>query len=195
MRFWLIAVFALSALHALAQPATPAQREGVAQKSEYGTLHLRCGVGSFKSIGAEIIDANQKRVYKAAEGRFEVSFSGTVMVNMIEGRVVTSGDVKKEFDKYGRQAYFGTGKIVIYGKWRAVQWFGRDMTAVLYGNAILRLSGEFDRNLDTGQYWYDDPTNKRPWYATGTVNIVVPAQDWSGERPVERRLGGGTGKG
>jgi hypothetical protein len=61
---------------------------------------------------------------------------------------------------------------------------------VLYGNAIIRLTGEFDRNLDTGSYWYDDPTNKRPWQATGTINIVVPPQEWSGERPKERRAGG-----
>jgi hypothetical protein len=55
-----------------------------------------------------------------------------------------------------------------------VQWFGRDLDAVWYGEGMARLVGEFDEDLKTGFYWYDDPKIKFPWFPTAVTEIYLP---------------------
>ncbi len=146
----------------MAQPASQAQRAGADPKPEqpYATAHFQCNIGSFR-----ILDG---------EGRVEVNFRGTVLISKLEGDAVPSGNLRKEYEAHDRIIYTGQGKLVVTGKWRAVQWFGRDMTAVWYGRGIARVVGEFDRNMQTGRYWYDKPEEWMPFQATGITNVFLP---------------------
>jgi hypothetical protein len=127
-----------------------------AQKERYGTLHLTTKVGSFKILG--VAD-------KPAEGHIEISFTGTLLING-SPKVAPSGNLRVEFSNPKRKqvAYHGTGKLVIDGKYNAIQWFGRDMNAVWNGFGVVRLVGEFDKDLNTGEFWYsDNPEDRRSW--------------------------------
>ncbi len=153
------AVFALGAA-ALAQPATPAQMAGVDQKPGYATMHLKTSIGSFKMIDCE--------------GRAEVSCQGTLMINSLKGSLDVRGDLKKLYEDRGRVVYFGKGTVVLTGTWRSVQWFGKNMNAVWYGKGVIRIQGEFDKNLYTGEYWYDNPADKNAWFANASYQLVLP---------------------
>lgn len=146
----------------MAQPATEAQRAGANKSPEepYATAHFQCNIGSFR-----ILDG---------EGRVEINFRGTVLISELDGTAVPAGNLRKEYEKHDRIIYTGQGKLVITGNWRAVQWFGRDMTSVWYGRGIARVVGEFDRNMQTGRYWYDKPDEWLPFQATGITNVYLP---------------------
>lgn len=159
-RIPIVILLFLASIVAYAQPATPAQRAGVESKKDYATLHLRTKLGSFRMIDGE--------------GRVEVQFTGTLLVSNLKGKIDISGKVRKEYDAKGRQAWFGTGKAIVTGSFRAIQWFGRDMQAVWYGKGICRLVGEFDKDLNTGELWFDDPNDRMAWSASTTMTIVVP---------------------
>jgi hypothetical protein len=140
------------------------------EKHPHGVFYFKAGVGSFKVLGANEVPA---------EGVLSFDFSGTVLVSGLNpgGSVQTTGDVKKEFsdDKYNKQVYFGHGHMTIDGKYKGIQFFGRSVNATFNGFGIVRLVGEFDRNLDTGTYWYAlDPNTKMPW-GTNMLQLPVPA--------------------
>lgn len=161
MRNLLSLTFALIvAASALAQPATDAQRAGVTNPDGFGTMHLTTRLGSFR-----IIDGF---------GRAEVTFKGTVLLSKLKGHYEVSGAVHKEFEKNDRVIYSGNGKIVVTGEWRALHWFGSDLTAVWYGRGVIRLSGEFDRDQKTGEYWFDDPSKSQAWPGGTTQDVVNP---------------------
>ena len=146
-----------------AQPATPAQRAGVVvdPKDKLATLHFQTNIGSFKMMDGY--------------GRVEISFTGTMLISQLEGpEPQVSGDLQLQYNDKGRRVYFGRGSIVFRGSWRGVQWFGRNMKGVWFGRGAMRLAGEFDKNLYTGEYWYDDPKQKKPWFAQGTFTIQLP---------------------
>jgi len=152
---------------------------GVTPSTKFATMHMHTKLGSFKSIDSE--------------GRFDLRFRGTLLISQLKGTAVPSGNIRKQYDKHGRQVYFGEGQMVITGKWRAIQWFGADMSAVWYGGGVIRLSGEFDKNLNTGQYWFSDPSKKQYWLTSGVYTIPLPnPQDTKTIKPVER---GKTGSG
>lgn len=151
----------------VAQVATAEQMGPFAGRSGFGTLHLQSRLGSFKSIDGE--------------GRLSVRFTGTLLVtNLRDGRMtVRSGRLRKEFDEGGRQVYTGTADVVIDGKWRGVQWFGRDMRAVWWGRGFMRVSGEFVRNpqtgkLETGDYWYNNPEEKMAFPSSNLITLTLP---------------------
>lgn len=123
-------------------------------------MNLQCNIGSIKCIDGE--------------GRLTINFSGTILIVDLEGQEQLTGDYIKEYDKNGRRTYYGTGTITVNGKWRAVQWFGSDMTATWNGRGVMRVSGEFDRNLQTGRYWFDDPAEYMPFPASATNTVIVP---------------------
>lgn len=155
----------LAAALALAQPATPEQRAGVTPKSEYGTMHLQTQLGSFKLIDGE--------------GRVEFTFSGTVLISQLKGNLQVTGDVVKQYQDKERQVYFGTGKVVVTGSFRAIQWFGKDMKLVWYGRGVARLTGQFSRDrvtneLKTGDLWYDNPNDKIAWPGQGSLDRSLP---------------------
>lgn len=157
-----IAIGGMGILAALAfgQPATPAQREGVVAKPIYKTMHLATRVGTCK-----IIDS---------EGRLEINFTGSLLISQLKGKHVMTGKFSKEYDDRGRVLYYGTGKAVITGEWRAVQFFGRDFSAVWFGRGVARVGGEYDKDLKTGETWYDDPSFKIAWPAQGLMEMRLP---------------------
>ena len=162
---------------ALAQRATPEQMGQIGERADYSTLHLESKLGSFK-----IIDG---------EGRCEVNCTGTVLVSGLDGQVEASPGMKVEFEGMGRTVYHGTGKMVVTGKWRAFQWFGTDMTAVWYGRGVTRITGEFDRDLNIGTYWYSDPDDRGNW-STKMMDLILPERRLGITRGVTpRRRGGG----
>lgn len=151
---------------ALAQPATPEQRAGTNNDPNYGTLHLRTKLGSYKLMNGA--------------GRVDIRFVGSMLISGLEGTVVVdpaAGPVKEEYknDKFQKQVFSGAGRVTVTGKFKAIQWFGKDMDTVWYGVGQARIDGEFDRNLETGFYWYDDPAEKFAWPSDGTMTITNPA--------------------
>lgn len=169
---WTLAA-ALAAPLALAQPATPAQRAGVANPQGMATLHLQTRLGSFRLIDGE--------------GRVEMTFRGTVLVNNLQGTVVPGPGVRREHQTSVRQLFHGRGTIVITGKWRAVQWFGGDMRATWFGRGLARVMGEFDKDLNTGFYWYDDPTDRNYWFANSATTLTLPQQSYANLTKKPRR--------
>jgi len=142
-------------------------------------LHLKTTIGSFKLINGE--------------GTTTFTFEGTVLLIDVVGDVKIEGTVKKEFEdpKLKRKAYFGKGKMTITGKWRGVQWFGSNMEGVVKGKATVRLQGEFDKDLNTGEYWYGDKVNnKLPWYSTG-ITVTCPEDLRMNPQPTRRGGYGG----
>ena len=150
-----VAIAAVCAAFALQKPAAvpgvPAQAAALMPPSRPGdTLVMNTHVGSFKILpkGEEL-----------PSGRLEFSFTGTVLFTGVDPASVlqVSGNVRKEYDnaKQGKQVYFGTGKILLVGKFRNCQWFGRDLNFRFKGSAVIRAIAEFDKNLQTGTYWYD----------------------------------------
>lgn len=157
--FGLAAVAALIAVAQDNEEATPA----VEPEKEYGTINLATTLGSFRAIDGE--------------GDLEAQFEGTVLFSRVEGDLEVTGDVRKEYEneELNRVVYTGEGSFRIDGSWRGIQWFGKNMRATWEGNGVVRVDGEYDRNLETGWYWFDDNIeDRRPWPAEGTIDLRVP---------------------
>jgi hypothetical protein len=143
----------------------------------YGTMHFNTKLGSFKFLGKA----------ETAEGRIELDFTGTVLISGLQGTLEKSGDLVLEYKEHGREVYFGTGRIVVTGRFRAIQFFGNDLTGKWRGDGVGRLYGEFDQNLQTGWYWYDEDPVKRPWSTHG-LQILVPSGEAFGSSTPEPHL-------
>lgn len=142
-------------------------------------LNIQTTIGSFRMIDGK--------------GTATFTFEGTVLLADVQGDVKIEGAVKKEYDdpKLLRRTYFGKGKMTITGKWRAIQWFGTNMKGTIKGTSIVRIVGEFDKNLDTGWYWYgNDVANRNPWYTVG-MTISVPLDPRMTPKPTRRGGYGG----
>ncbi|MCH8977783.1 MAG: hypothetical protein IH945_00880 [Armatimonadetes bacterium] len=162
---------------ALAQRATPEQMGQIGQRADYSTLHMQSNLGSFKILGGQ--------------GRCELTCTGTVLVSGLEGEVEASPGMKVEYVGMGRTVYHGSGQLVVTGTWRALQWFGTDMTGLWYGRGVVRIVGEFDRDLNTGTYWYSDPDDRGNW-PTSMMELRLPElRIGVAEGVVPRRRGGG----
>lgn len=163
----------LSAQSGTIQPAAP--------QTTNLTLYFSCNLGSFKMLPKT----------ELADGHVEVSFTGTLLLSGFQGKAQVTGNVNKEYEGYGRVVYFGTGKAVLDGKFRGIQWFGSNMTGSWKGNGVARLYGEFDQQLNTGKYWYDNATDKSDWGTFG-MNVEVPKRMGIGPEQVtpRRRTGG-----
>lgn len=185
MRFGLVTGLIVASMANYAQPATPEQKGNYANKSDYGVFHMQTNLGSFK-----IIDG---------EGRIEFTFAGTVLLTKhTEGEMkVLSGKLRKEYDKNGRAVYTGSGKLLVTGKWRGLQWFGSDMTGVWYGKGFARITGEFDKNLNTGSYWYEDPSKKMPFPSSSVISLAIPPTNFGADlkAPPKPNQGGTAGGG
>jgi hypothetical protein len=143
-----------------------------AQRQDYGTIFFKSNVGSFKFLGVNGLPA---------EGRVQISFTGTLLVNSVSGtdpKITTSGAIRREYNDpvHLQQAFHGTGSMVIDGKFTSIQWFGRDLNAQWHGFGVARLVGEFDKDLNTGQYWYiNNPADIHEW-GTQLHAITNPPQ-------------------
>ncbi len=149
-------------------------------------LHIQTKVGSFKILGAG---------ERLAEGTVVMTFTGTVLVSGLDGTIAASGKVQREInhEKRGKQVYFGTGKLVIRGKFKGLQWFGRNLNASIDGFGIVRLYGEFDRNLDTGMYWYGNSKKPEAWGTGGRQITTTPYAQPAPAKPRVRDVGKGGG--
>jgi len=137
-----------------------------------GVMKLWSKVGSFVLEG---------------EGAVEITFTGTLLVSKHSGPpVIITGKVRKEFNDFGRQAWFGSGKAVIKGSWRRLQWFGKNMNAVWRGRGMAMVFGEYDAKQDTGFTQVDDQP-AYPWLTTGRAFYVpkqlTPGYDASKDKP------------
>ncbi|MFZ4508273.1 MAG: hypothetical protein ACOYON_11325 [Fimbriimonas sp.] len=147
-RFFLVPLtLALGAGFAHAQVAMRTEANKVG-KQEYGIINFQTAVGSMKCLPVGEL---------RAEGKIDVSFNGTLLVNGLEGKVTLFGNLRKEYEntKRKRVLYFGSGRAVIEGKFGGVQIFGREIKGTHNGFGIWRFYGEFDRNLNTGEIWYE----------------------------------------
>jgi len=146
--------------------------------NEVDDFYFTTKVGSFKFL---------PRGDTLPSGTLIISFTGSVLVSELHGTIVPTGAIRREYfeQKRNKQVWFGTGKLVIKGDFSSVQWFGRDLTGEFHGNGYVRLYGEFDKNLDTGWYWFD-PTKKRFWGNYGT-GVPIPEQVMGGgQKPMMR---------
>ncbi len=137
-----------------------------------GTIHFESKLGSVK-------------IYNGT-GNVEFSFKGTVLVNGLTGDATITGNVKKEYEARDKKAYFGSGKIKVTGTWKTIQWFGSDITGVWVGHGGIFFYGEYDKDLQTGFFWFDnDVANKQPW-RTGGFQQLVPPYKLKNNTPVLR---------
>lgn len=133
----------------------------------FGLVNFSCRIGSF-------------RFYNAT-GTVHLHFKGTVLIRDLKGPApVLAGNVKQEYpapgkDGHGRVAYFGDGDITVNGHWDSMLWFGRDLTGSWNGNGGARLYGEYDKNMETGWYWFgSDVGDRRPWRIGGPAEFMLP---------------------
>lgn len=135
--------------------------------SDRDDLWFETNVGSFKIL---------PRGDVLPSGDLSFSFTGSVLISELKGTVVPGGNVRREYlnKERGKEVWFGTGTLTIKGSFRSVQWFGRNLKAKFSGNGYMRLYGEFDKNLDTGYYWFD-AKDKKYWGNYGT-GFGVPEQ-------------------
>jgi hypothetical protein len=129
------------------------------------TVRFASKVGSFKLLGSDQV---------VPTGKLSFSFNGSVLITGLDGKMTIEGKVIKEYDskEFSKATYSGKGKITIDGKVRSVQFFGRDIDASFKGIGIIRLYGEFDRNLETG--WYEYAGGERRDWGTGGTPVTVP---------------------
>jgi len=143
------------------------------------TLHMKTKIGSFKLV---------RKGPELPNGRLEFSFAGTVLVSgLVPGSTLkTIGDLREEYDnkEQGKQVFFGKGKIIIVGEFRACQWFGTDLDFSFKGSAVVRVTSEFDKNLSTGSFWYDD--NVVSPLQVQMITIVVPKQNYGPVKAITR---------
>ncbi len=131
------------------------------------TLTFSTHVGSFKILpkGEEL-----------PSGNLEFSFTGTVLVTGLDPASLISytGSVHPEYEnkRESKQVFFGTGTMRIIGKFRNCQWFGRDIKFRFKGSGVVRVISEFDKNLETGTYWYE-PSKKQP-LQNSMIPLIVP---------------------
>jgi hypothetical protein len=160
------------------------------EKPAYGNFFFETKIGSFRML--EFNDDSMP------EGHFEMNFTGSVLVDTSEAvkhprglqtTIKTEGSIKSEVDYHGRKLFHGTGKIIVDGGWHALQWFGRDMSGKFTGSGVFRLSGEFDKNLETGYYWYDD--GKKQDWGTAGMQPTVPQANYMPKTPTVKINGKG----
>jgi hypothetical protein len=167
-----------------------AHAQGMVRPKGPGTLHFSTKLGSFKLLGNDL---------EPVTGHLEMTFKGGLLVSGIDHEPKPTGNVRLEYT-YGplkKYAYSGQGKLVIDGTWRSLQWFGSDMDATFVGRGKVRLSGEFDKDLNTGTYWTTDPKKTTAWPANNLMEVPIPGyipNTNSNEQgmpiPQERKKGG-----
>jgi hypothetical protein len=140
------------------------------------TLYFSAGVGSFKLLppGPD-----------KTTGTLDMEFEGTVMVSGLNGTITPGPGVRLEYERkdHNRKVYFGKGRIRINGEYRAIQFFGRNVKGSFKGVTVARLYGEFDKNMETGYYWYASKPEKVDWGSYGRTLTVPPYKDPAAAAP------------
>lgn len=157
-----VGVLAAAALISIALAQVP-NPTAPGAPSKPDTIFLKTTIGSFKLI---------PNTQYLTSGKLSMSFEGTVMVSGLEGTVAVGPGVRLELDRkdHNRKVYFGKGTLNMNGTFRSVQFFGRNLTASYTGTDITaRLYGEFDKNMETGYYWYASDPKKVDWGTSGNM--------------------------
>lgn len=143
------------------------------------TLHMQTHIGSFKIV---------PKGDKLPVGRLEFSFTGTVLVSGVTpgSYIKTSGNVHEEYSNpaHAKTLYHGTGKILIVGSFANCEWFGGDLDLTFKGSAIFRVITEFDKNKDTGSFYFD-PKEKNSLQVT-LLPIDVPRVQFGPKKAILR---------
>lgn len=181
--------FPITLLCSLAVSAMAQQPQPLAWKSPTGkptgTINFQTNIGSFRFVGTQDLNSTKKN---PAEGIVTISFTGTLLLNDLKGKVTTSGNLRKEYEAHKRVAYFGTGTIRVEGQFWAIQVFGTKISGSWTGWGMGRLYGEFDENLDTGSFWYGAQGKKEYWSPYGTTILLPPPSAPVEAAPRERKV-------
>ena len=160
---------------------------GTAIAEDIGDLSFKSTIGSFKCLSTGGVPV---------KGKFTLSLKGTVLVSKPgpNTKVTTTGSIRleKQYPKYGKSAYFGDGTITVEGEFDSIQVFGKNLNGRFVGRGFIRLYGEFDKNLDTGEYWFAGGDH-RPW-GTGGTPITVPELSQAAPEIKLNPAKGGAGK-
>ena len=140
-----------------------------AQGEPTGEAVLKTTIGAFK-----ITSPGDTPAF----GKITMSFKGSILIVGYTGSspINASSGLRVEYkdDKRTRIEYFGEGTITLDGKFRAIQWFGRNLTMNWNGMGIMRLYGEFDKNGDTGTY--EVKGDKLRYWGTGGMTFSLPSR-------------------
>jgi hypothetical protein len=138
-------------------------------QQQTGEVVMKTAIGSFK-----ILRANDKQ---PAFGKIEMNFKGSLLIVGYKGKapIQMVGNLRKEYEnkKTDRMLLVGQGKVVLDGEFRAIQWFGRDLTMTWNGFGICRLYGEFDKNGQTGTYVVKGDVLR--YWGSGGMQFTLPA--------------------
>lgn len=143
------------------------------------TLRIKTNVGSFKIVG---------KGPSMPSGRLEFAFKGTVLVSGLEpgSYLKTTGNVRREYfdEKQNKQVFFGNGRVLLVGRFRGCQWFGRNLDFTFKGSAVVRTIAEFDSKLETGFFWFNESAKEH--LQTRLIGIEVPSTQPGPTRAITR---------
>lgn len=156
----------------------------VIAQSPYGVLNLDTKLGAFKIL--------RYNLTSPAEGRLEISFDGSLLVSGYKGKPFepTMKGVRIEFPdpsvlpNYNRSniekvVLHGNGSVVLDGTFMAVECFGRKIRMRWNGRGVIYLYPEFDKNQQTGTYWYRNNTkSKQPW-PMPNLRLELPGSEYN----------------
>ncbi len=156
-----------------------------APDSTIGEVDMKTNVGSFKILSPGDVKAF---------GKVQMNFRGTCLIVGYEGKtpIQVSNGLHLEYknDQRQRVEYFGQGSITLDGKFKAIQWFGKDLSMNWVGNGICRLYGEFDKDNKTGTYTIKG-ANPKDWGTAGSVTFSIPSKSQGMKPKVHFNKGGG----
>jgi hypothetical protein len=141
---------------------------------ETGSVVMKATVGSFK-----ILSPNDQN---PAFGKINMTFRGSLLVTSSKDTKVTvTGNLRKEYEnaKYGKAVYFGQGNVIIEGKFKSIQWFGKDLNLAWTGVGVCRMYGEFDAKGETGTYTVAGDVLR--YWGTGGAMFTLPRYKLPGE--------------
>jgi len=110
--------------------------------SRFNTLAFDSGPGSFRTEGTG------KLVIDTLDG------VGTVYVSQYKGVPPAVTGMRLEYSDPNRLCYHGMGRVVLDGKFRAVNYLGSRVKGSFTGKGFFRLYGDLDNDLRTGLVWY-----------------------------------------
>jgi hypothetical protein len=149
-----------------------------------GEVFMKTNIGAFKITSPGDVKAF---------GKIQLSFKGSLLIIGYDGKtpIVPSGGLRVEYqnDKRQRIEYFGEGTVTLDGKFKAIQFFGRNLKMNWAGFGICRLYGEFDKEGNTGTY--EVKGDQLRYWGTGGTTFTVPARTNNAIAPKIKVKGGG----
>ncbi len=106
------------------------------------------------------------------EGQLNIELTGTLLVSGLKGTIYPTSSIQLEYNSYDRKVYYGSGKITLKGKFRALQWQGQRLKMDWSGKGKAYAIGEYDPKGKHGVYWYGDSLKKTP-LPTNWLNPIV----------------------